>query len=578
MSDTLPLVVDGEAVCSVYALTPGGPDSLEARGARFIQETVATWTDIALPLTVAPDLAASPARTVVVTSESPARAALGDHPLVAELAILDSHAFVCFPRETSAGGQFWIVGKTPRGAFNGAVWVRDFLLDGPADALRLETQQVVRTPRLAHRPVYLLSIWGEEDTYTVEDYLPVFDSFARDGATHIYFWLSGHFPSKRYPQTCKVTNHVWDSTEETGIGTVEDQRRLIEAAHERGMEFYIGGGLGGWCGSFNLTHREPETMRVGSKDEQGNDVSSWALCPSHPRAREALVGHYLEMFDALPEADGLYIESADELGECRCERCRESVDELGSRMFGQNQLSLMQEMMAAIWEKHPHAKLAYTIGYSPHTSDPAYYRVVRQMSDDPRIEWMEARGSWEFPGPDGQPLPAAQFSPRILHWEYNDLRTLDLMVKNQWRTLTSGMAGVIMTFSPGFSSGSFYHDVPYPTGKLPYILTHFVYREGTWEPVETIAEMKARVRAGFFGAEVDAQLVEDLWELREILRESAGGAARAENRARVEAMVSRMEAARGAASAKTRATLDLMAAAIADLQERAFPAEGPGES
>lgn len=90
-------------------------------------------------------------------------------------------------------------------------------------------------------------------------------------------------------------------------------------------------------------------MREIRTDEGGNDVSKWSLCPASERSRTALVADYKEMFDRLPEADGLYIESADEFGECRCERCRKRVDAHGSRMFGQHQLSLMQRMTREIW-------------------------------------------------------------------------------------------------------------------------------------------------------------------------------------------------------------------------------------
>ncbi len=198
-----------------------------------------------------------------------------------------------------------------------------------------------------------------------------------------------------------------------------------------------------------------------------------------------------------------------------------TIDATGCRMFGQYQLTLMQEMMRRIWESHPQARLCYTVGYSPHVKNPAYYEVVRQMSADPRIEWMEARDSWNFPGPDNKPLPSAYFSPQVLRWQYYDCRPLELMVNESWRAATAGHMGFIVTFSPGFHSGSFYHEIPLRTDRLPYVLTHFVSREAHFEPVETIAQTKERIGRRFFGARATPELTDRLWELRDLLDETA---------------------------------------------------------
>jgi len=426
--------------------------------------------------------------------------------------------------------------------------------------------EVVRSPQLRKRPVYLLTIWAEEDEYTADDWMAVFDAFARDGITDIYFWLSGHFPSKKFPHTYKLKNRNWDSTEDTLIGTLDHQRRLIRHAHDLGMRFLVGGGLGGWCGTYILTNREPGTTRKNSSDESGNDVSEWSLCPASDRSREALIAYYKEMLDSLPEADGLYIESADEYGECACERCRQPVDEYGSRMFGQYQLSLMQRMMHEIWKDHPHARLCYTIGYSPHTKDPAYYEVIRQMSADDRIEWMEARNSWTFPGPGGEALPPGYFSSRVLRWDYCDIRPLETLVANTWRAAGAGMGGYIATFSPGFASGSFYHDVPFPTDHLPYVLTQFVYREATWQPTPDVRDMRQRVARRFFGQNAPDELTEHLWALREILRGTSGKRIKPEQMETLGMIETATRRACDNAYPKRLESLELMKRAINDIR------------
>ncbi|HSW46273.1 MAG TPA: hypothetical protein VLM89_11955 [Phycisphaerae bacterium] len=570
--DALALTRNGEAACKVVSVVGQEPELLMQMAVSSITDTVHRWDDVKLSVVEVKESAGQlpPEPAIVLSTLSRLRKLLPDvEPLnntLLRVALIDEQGFACIPVTRDGVTWMFVVGRSPRGVYNGAVYLRDFLIDGSAGNLRLDIEAVVRTPQMRGRPVYLLSIWGEEDEYKPEDYEKVFASFARDGVTHVYFWLSGHFPSRKYPQTYKLNNNNWDSTENSGIGTLADQRRLIRHAHDLGMGFYLGGALGAWCGTFMLTNREPGTMRTRSIDESGQDVSDWALCPSDPRSQRALIDYYKEMFDALPEADGLFIESADEYGECHCDRCQVPVDEFGSKMFGQNQLSLVWEMMNEIWKDHPRARLAYTIGYSPHVRDPAYYEVVRQMSADPRIEWMEARNSWEFPGLRGDPLPAAYFSPRVMRWEYSDTRPLEQLVQNTMRVASSGMHGYIMTFSPGFASGSFYHDIPFPTDLLPYVLTHFVYREATWLPAGTVEEMKTRVRQRFFGKEASPALGDDLWALREILRECAGRKMSAAHQETLKRMEKHINQAREGANPKTRSGLDLMSRAINDLR------------
>lgn len=566
----LDLTRDGRAACTVVSFPGETPERLMRMAEAAIVDTVRRWGGVSLPVTRLEKIeSSSPAGSAIVLvtwdrlrAAWPEALELQRDLLHAEF--LDRHGFVCAPVVRDNVATLLVVGRTVRGVYNGAIYLRDFLIDGAAGNLRLDLQTVVRTPRMAGRPVYLLTIWGEEDEYSADDYEPVFESFARDGATHIYFWLSGHFPSKKFPQSYKLEDNNWDSTVDSRIDTLEDQQRLIRMAHDLGMEFYLGGALGAWCGTYILTEREPGTMRVGSLDEQGHDTAAWSLCPSSPRARQALIDYYKEMYDALPEADGLFIESADEYGECRCDACQEPVDDFGSKAFGRNQMSLMREMMHEVWKDHPQARLAYTIGYSPHTKAPAYYETVRQMSGDPRIEWMEARNSWEFPGPGGEPKPAAFFSSRVMRWEYSDIRPLEMLVDHTMRVAQSGMYGYIMTFSPGFDSGSFYHQIPFPTDLLPYVLTHFVYRETTWQPGD-VADMKARVQRRFFGKDAPASCGEDLWTLREVLRESAKKKLSPKNRETLEGIQARIDRVRPDAGPKTRAGLELMARAIEDI-------------
>src|SRR2546425_518721 len=83
----------------------------------------------------------------------------------------------------------FVVGPTPRGVFNGAIYLREFLIDGLRDDLYVRQDTVVRSPRMGGRGVYLLTIWGNEAEYTAKDWQTVLDSFARDGMDRVYFWV-----------------------------------------------------------------------------------------------------------------------------------------------------------------------------------------------------------------------------------------------------------------------------------------------------------------------------------------------------------------------------------------------------
>jgi hypothetical protein len=83
--------------------------------------------------------------------------------------------------------------------------------------------------------------------------------------------------------------------------------------------------------------------------------------------------------------------------------------------------------------------------------------------------------------------------------------------------------GAVSTFSPGFSSGSLYKQIPLPTDQLPYVLTHFVNGELTWEPGLSEQAMRARIAQRFFGQEATTELSSGIWDLRELIRVASAG-------------------------------------------------------
>ena len=182
---------------------------------------------------------------------------------VSRVPFADPHGFAVEARTEGGAKRLVIAGKTPRGAYNGAVFCRDFLLDatagpaGKADVF-VRSASLVRSPRLAARGTYHLSIYGVAMKYTAEDWMKVIDRYAEDGMERVYFWLSGHHPSRKYPHLYNV-----DATRGTRL-TVDGVRRLIRHAHDRGIRFYIAGGAFAWTASHYLVQGHPEVAAVGA--------------------------------------------------------------------------------------------------------------------------------------------------------------------------------------------------------------------------------------------------------------------------------------------------------------------------
>ena len=567
---SLPLVSDGKPACSVVVVDSPGGQWLLSRAAEAITGTVKRWSRAEVPVVTIKTAEALPDGAAIVLGTTDALRPWGDKipglaDAIAGASAMDEQGFVCVPVGEGGTGRMFVVSRTPRGVFNGAMYLRDFDIDGTQEQLGLAWRQEARSPRLGGRVVYLLTIWNTEARYTADNWITVFDSFARDGVDRVYFWFSGHFPSQKFPQAYKCRDGKWDSTADSGIPTVEDQRKIIRAGHERGLRIYLGGALGGWVGTRFLTQEAPGTMKTPAKG--ASPEAAMSLCPSSPESRRALIAYYQEMFDALPEADGVFIESADEWGGCACPRCDKVVDEHGSKQFGQAQLTLIEEIMAGIWKDHPLARLSYTIGYNEHRGDPAYYRLIQQMND-PRIEWMEARDSWAFPGADGQPHPARWFFPE----RSSAGNSITVAPWTTWsRTpIASGTRGCT-AWPPPLSPGSV-RETSTKTFRIrrpfcPICCTGFVWREMTWDPALSRDQMLARVHKRFFGREAGPALAGDLWSLREILRTSAAGKLSRADREKLAPIEEHIAAARSTAGPKTVETLDLMSRAIRDIRQ-----------
>jgi hypothetical protein len=279
------------------------------------------------------------------------------------------------------------------------------------------------------------------------------------------------------------------------------------------MKFLIGSGIFAWFGVDAIAGRFPETRASGSG----------GMCPSQPLARRINQEYLLEMLEALPEADGFFLEIRDEYGPCTCPTCQRRLDQRGSRQYGQAELSFLKELTAEVWKRNPKAIFVSSIGYGvesqgAHTDDVQFYDGVRQLND-PRLFWLVCRNNWDFPAAEGTARPLRWFSGNMLQWtQYYRLSTAEL---GKWihRTRDAGCVGFLPALEPGFCSASWYSDeVPYPVDRIPYVVTRFAYREHCWEPDMTTEEFRRRLSRRFFGPGATARLADDLLQLFDLIR------------------------------------------------------------
>ena len=266
---------------------------------------------------------------------------------------LGEEAYLAKAIDGPRGWRLVLVGGGERGLLDGAVRLADFGLRCEGRSVVLETDGKVHAPALAVRGNYTLACWGQTHLFTRDHWRRIFDAMAADSMNVTMFWLSGLFPSTKYPAAVVY--------EKSRIG-VEDVRAMIRHAHERGMKFLLGSGVFAWFAVDALAERFPESKAKGCG----------GMCPSHPLARKLNREYLLEMLDAFPEADGFFLEIRDEYGPCQCPACQRRLDQHGSKGYGQAELSFLRELAEDVWRRNPKAIFISSIGYGDEARGPTW--------------------------------------------------------------------------------------------------------------------------------------------------------------------------------------------------------------
>jgi len=395
-----------------------------------------------------------------------------------------------------------VTARSGRGVFNAAVYLAGFAMQASGAGVALQTATVRRQSPIRNRGTYNLVCWGLAPRYTRQDWEKVIDAMADDGMNLIYFWLSGIFRSKLFPESFIYP--------ETPL-TTDDVRRLVKYAHSRGVQFYLGTGVFAWFGIDDIAK-----YRADLRDP-GIPYMSRTL----PAARLAMKQYLLELYDAFPEADGMWLEIGDE-GDYACKdpACQKPVDEFGSKVSGQASPAFLKEFSAELWAKHPQAKLVWGIGYpEAHKWDVKYYDELRRNFTDPRYYFLEVRQNWVMQDSEGVLKPLREISPNTMHWDqYYGLALRDIGERAR-RIQQDRLAGYVVAFEPGFNSHSvFGRSIPFPVDVIPYRLTRFAYREFTFDPELSWDAFRQRLLTHFFGEGANPEWIDLTLTLFEFMR------------------------------------------------------------
>jgi hypothetical protein len=242
---------------------------------------------------------------------------------------------------------------------------------------------------------------------------------------------------------------------------------------------------------------------------------------TNPKSRAAMKKYLHELYDAFPEADGMWLEIGDE-GDYACKdpACQKPLDEFGSKVSGQVTPPFLKEFSAELWQKHPKAKLVWGIGYpEAHKWDVKYYDALRRDFRDPRYYFLEVRQNWELQDSEGVLKPLRELSANAMHWDQYYRLPLREIGEHARRIHEDQLAGYIVAFEPGFNSHSvFGRSIPFPVDAIPYRLTRFAYREFTWNPELSWPEFRKRLLEHFFGDGADPELIDLTLSLFEFMR------------------------------------------------------------
>ncbi len=504
----LPLITDGGPSAAIVIGT--GADAVERTALAKLQAAIQrdAGKPVSLPVIerTKPD---APACILLGTPKS--------HPQLAEIAArlgvpLDKLSPEGFLLRTVTDGDrsmLVIAGGDSRGVLYGVQEAIDQVITStPENEVYVTPCDLQSKPALDARGTYCLTCWGGAPRYDRAAWEDAIDAMADAGMNRVMFWMDGLFRSQTHPGAFldQPGQHYEGVTLDH-----DDVHRLIQFAHDRGMEFFLGSGVFAWFTAGEYFAKQfPD---AAAKDAAG-------LCPSHPVARKVTREYLAEMIEVFPKADGYMLEIRDELGDCKCDTCQKPLDDSGSKQFGQSEMDFLEELTANVWRDHPKTRFIWLMGYANHNDDPMYYERLRTIGRDPRMEWLEVRMSWTLPTAGGERKPLREFSDRVYHWDAYYRLAPEHMQARVRQTVSEGLHGYLPAYEPGFANNSIYDrtsPTPFPVRLIPFCVTQFYYRAFTWQPDIAKDDLLNRAYRTFFTAEAPRELADDLLFMRQFM-------------------------------------------------------------
>lgn len=486
----LKLYESGHVVSRI--IVPDHPSAMESLAVRTVQDTLRTVWKFELPAIAVgsgPEL-----HNAIVIGTPASNSILGKSSaaLNPELNKIGEQGFLIERQKQSGATYLVLASSTPVGVFRGAQYLADFAIQSQGAEVFALAQTVTQKPAIATRGTYNLACWGLTPRYSLQDWEKIIDAMAADGMNVIYFWVSGLFRSKLYPET-----FIYPETQLT----TENIRQLIHYANSHGVDFYLGTGVFAWFGVDEIAKHHDEVRELGIDH----------MCRTLPAAQKAMQAYLTELYDTFPEAKGMWLEIGCE-GDYHCTGplCQRKIDDYGSRQIGKSELSFLKRFSNDLWQQHPEAKLVWGVGYpEAHQWDVNYYDEIRRDFRDPRYRFLEVRQNWELPDAQGVLHPLTYVSQNMMHWDQYYALPLRDLGEHAQRIHEDGLSGWIVAFEPGFSTHSIYGGkIPYPVDAIPYRLTRFAYQQFTSNPGLSWSGFQKRLLDHFFGEGANPELVD----------------------------------------------------------------------
>jgi len=355
-------------------------------------------------------------------------------------------------------------------------------------------------------------------TLGLEEWKRTIDYIQSDGANLVILWMGGAFRSKKFPITW-LYNADHKNVQQDFV------RELIDYAHQKNIKVTLGFTPFGYDGVNQYALEHPELKGI---QENGNFIKMWGmhawgypLNPYRPEAQQFMLEYVREMFfDFYPNADGLFIESADYMIS-QCKECREP--------YYSAEFRFVRRISDEIWRAKPDATIiVYPTYFSGKTNE---WMQARAMRAEGTRETLDPRWTVFFT-PHSTALDAEVIgkAKSSLYWTERTILGLppDIQAAAQVaaRNKTTGFVPALeaYTFANDRETGGrrlkpfgfgWLANGANPFGEILVRVNRIAYREFARNPDLRFAEYRRILGEEIFGEAANDTLIDDLLFVQE---------------------------------------------------------------